>query len=613
MLRHFFCWSSKRFIWLLIFLCGAAFGYAATVDIHPGDNIPNVVSASPAGTTFIIYPGTYRLQAPIITKDNDTFIGQIACAPPTVSCPAILSGSRVIGSLATFNGTYYEVTGQSQQGPTDGVTAQKCQPGWGGCQYPEDLFFDGVPLQHIDSPTLPKIGSGHWWFDYANNIIYFYDNPAGHVVETSVTTNAFAGLGNNVTISQLTIKEFASPAGNPGTIGPPGNPTLTQGIHWTIQKCEILLNHGAGIRVAYRMQILNNYIHNNGQLGITGGMSTDAVTRTTPSLIVIANNVISYNNYAHFVPQFGAGGIKVCSAASLNLHGNTITHNDGGGIHFDMSDISPTVDGNTVTDNTGGGGIVYEVSLTSALFRNNISLRNGADLTTETGPTADVGSYASAGVQTYCNVLQIQNVAHTHGLLVVGSNRGYNPYSPYEYLTSTGNAFHHNTVFWTPGATGLVGYFLNDTTNQPDFFSENEAPDYNMYHLPSLSQTVFVYDNNSSGQNTLKSFAQYQAAGADIHGSADTKYGSSYPAVKITAPLNNSTVATSATITAAASDATGIAKVEFFVDWSLQSTVTSSPYTFDWTNAATGAHTITAMAYNKNGIGVCYAITLNKL
>ena len=267
----------------------------------------------------------------------------------------------------------------------------------------------------------------------------------------------------------------------------------------------------------------------------------------------------------------------------------------------------------TVTDNTGGGGIIYEVSLTSALFRNNISLRNGADLTTETGPTADVGSYASAGVQTYCNVLQIQNVAHTHGLLVVGSNRGYNPYSPYEYLTSTGNAFHHNTVFWTPGATGLVGYFLNDTTNQPDFFSENEAPDYNMYHLPSLSQTVFVYDNNSSGQNTLKSFAQYQAAGADIHGSADTKYGSSYPAVKITAPLNNSTVATSATITAAASDATGIAKVEFFVDWSLQSTVTSSPYTFDWTNAATGAHTITAMAYNKNGIGVCYAITLNKL
>ena len=63
---------------------------------------------------------------------------------------------------------------------------------------------------------------------------------------------------NNVVIKELTIKEFASPVGTPGTIGMPGNASLTQGINWTIKNCEILLNHGMGVRVAFGMQIIGN-------------------------------------------------------------------------------------------------------------------------------------------------------------------------------------------------------------------------------------------------------------------------------------------------------------------------------------------------------------------
>ena len=99
----------------------------------------------------------------------------------------------MIGPLAKFNGKNYVVTGQTQQGATDGVISSKCQTGWTGCMYPEDLFFDGVPLRHLSSASLPTILTGQWWFDYANNTIYFHDNPAGHVVETSVVPNAFAG------------------------------------------------------------------------------------------------------------------------------------------------------------------------------------------------------------------------------------------------------------------------------------------------------------------------------------------------------------------------------------------------------------------------------------
>ncbi len=606
--------SRKSCTIAFIIFCSVAICHASnTVNIHPGDNIPNIVAQNPPGTTFVIYPGTYQLTEPIQTQTGDSFIGQTACAPPKTKCSAIISGSRVIGSLAKFNGTYYEVTGQTQQGPIDGVTSVKCEPSWGGCGYPEDLFFDGVALQHVNSGSLPKLSSGQWWFDYPNSTIYFYDNPSGHVVETSVTTNAFAGLGNNVTIQYLTIKGFASPGGSPGTIGPPGNPSLTEGINWKIKNCEMMMNHGYVVRIAFGMQISNNYMHNNGWMGIGGGLSTDATTRSAQSGIVISNNTISYNNYAHFLSQFGSGGIKICSTKGVVIRGNTITHNIGAGIHFDMTEDSPIVDGNVITDNVGGAGVSYEVSVNSALFRNNILLRNGANLPTEAGPNAAIGSYASTHVESYCNVMQLPNAAHAQGLQIVGSNRGYNPYPPGQYLTSTGNTFHHNTVIWEPGSNGLVGYFLGDAAHQPNFFNDNDAPDYNMYHVPDTSASNFVYDNNTSQRNTKKTFTQYQASGADVHGTIDNKYNSGYPAVSITSPADGTAITgNSATIQASATDASGIAKVEFLVDWSLKSTVTSSPYTFDWTNIPAGAHTVTAMAYSKAGIGACYAVTLHK-
>ncbi len=598
---------------LILFTATVAMSLAATVNITPGMDIPSVVAANPTNTTFVIYPGTYRLEGPIEAKTGDVFVGQTACAPPQTACPAILSGSKVIGSLATFNGTNYEVTGQTQQGAIQALTRQ-CQTGWAGCIYPEDLFFDGVPLQHLNSSSLPKIGPGQWWFDYANNIIYFHDNPSGHVVETSVAPNAFGGSGNNVTISQLTIEEFASAVGgSPGTIGMEGNLTLTEGISWTIKNCEIRLNHGLGIRVAYKMQILNNYIHNNGCLGVGGGLATDATTRSTPSGIVVAHNTITYNNYAHVLPGFGSGGIKICATNGAVLRGNTITHNDGAGIHFDQSAESPLVDGNIVTDNTGATGIQYEISLISATIRNNISQRNGIDLGPEAGTsTAGLGNYDSAGVQAYCNVVEVPNATSVNAVTFGATPRGYNIYPPGEYLTAVGNSFHHNTVIWDSGANGVLGFYQADPTHQPNYFALNTPPDHNTYHLSSLSTPNFIYDDNDSKQNNRKTFAQYQSSGADIHGTADTNYTSGFPTVAITSPADDSAFANSVTIAATASDKSGISKVEFYVDWNLAATISSAPFNFSWSNGSIGSHTVAAMAYSNAGIRSCYAVTLNK-
>jgi len=582
----------------------------AQVTLHPTDDVPRIVSSKPPGTTFLFTPGTYRLYETIKPKDNDKFIGTGACAPPTSACPAIITGAVEIGSLATFDGVNYAAAKQPQHGGR-GVP-MNCEPGWPGCIYPEDLFFNGVPYQHLDAYTLPEIGHGQWWFDYTNRTIYFHDNPAGHTVETSALNSAFSGPANNVTIQYLTIKQFANmyPFGAIG--GPQGANALTQGAHWTVQDCEVMLNHGAGVRVGYGIQILDNYIHDNGQVGIGGGIGVTQVpsTESVDSGILIQGNTITHNDYAHFNPGFGSGGVKVGATSGIVLRGNAIEQNEGSGIHFDAFSLNELVDGNTITDNSDSDGLVQEIGYGLSIFRNNLLLRNGVMLNSSRNTGAQVAVRASAGVESYCNVLEVPSGLGVGAWGIGSAGRGQSSFPPFQYLATTENSFHHNTVIWDPGATGVAGFLHNDPARQPDFFAKNPPPDYNSYHLPSPLAPFFVYDNDNSRHNQRKTFADYQRSRADIHGTADANNASGFPDVAITSPVDQSSFAGSVTVRATATDKSGISKVEFYVDWNLEATVKTSPYDFNWTNAANGSHTVAAMAYSNAGIHACYAVTL---
>src|SRR5271165_4052300 len=546
----------------------------AQVTLHPTDNVPKIVSSRPEGTTFIFTPGTYRLSQPIIPKDNDKFIGETSCAPPTSSCPAIVTGSAVIGPVATFDGSNYQVTKQRQKNPR-GATTKNCDPGWLACILPEDLFFDGTPYRHLDSATLPTIGPGEWWFDYTNHIIYFHDDPSGHTVETSVVNNAFGGHANSVTIQYLTVEKFADmyPVGAIGETQGPN--ALTQETNWKVEDCEIRLNHGFGVRVNYRMHILKNYIHDNGQVGIGGGIGwrPTPATQSANSGILIQGNLIDHNDYAHFDPQFGAGGIKFGATSGVVIRHNVIQNNEGSGIHFDDDSGNQFVDGNAITDNSDADGLQMEIGGGVSVFRNNVVLRNGAQ-SNGTNWAYQIAVRASSGVEIYCNVLEVPSGRGVNAWGIGASNRGSSPFPPFQYRASTGNSFHHNTVIWDAGANGEAGFRSNDP-NQPDFFAKNAPPDYNEYHLPSTSGTHFIFDNNSNRSNKLKTFREHQASRADGHGTADTNNASGYPEVSITSPSDQSSVSGPVTVSAEASDKSGIRKVEFYVDWKLQTTVTT--------------------------------------
>jgi hypothetical protein len=581
--------------------------------------IAHAESLSGAGDTINLAAGLYRLSTAnsstagyINAKDNQTFTGP-ACNPTSgpTPCTAVISGGIQIGSLATFNGTNYVVTGQTQQGTLE---TYSCDTGWAGCNYPEDLFFDGVPLQHLYSTTLPTIATGQWWFDYTNNIIYFHDNPSGHVVETSVLETMFHPNGvNGVTLNNLTVEEFASPTED-GAISPPFGSvgTTSASANWTIENCYITLNHGLGIRDAFGMQVLNNVLTANGQFGLGGGAPAGAFS--TASGIVLQGNTITYNNYAHVDPGFGAGGVKLGNTWFATVRGNTIANNIGQGLHFDDNSGGELADGNIISGNvdtlSAAYGIVSEISSwATSTFRNNYIGLNGNGATT--GPGYQIASIDSI-VTAYCNVVEVGNYAYEKGVQIGAGNRGDNLLQPFlgDYLFSGGNSFHHNTVIFDTGTTGYVGYTQADTTNQPTFFSVNPPPDFNTYHASSTTVTNFIYDNNNSGDNTAINFATFQANGADVHGTIDMVNTSGFPTVAITSPEDQSTVANPVTIAASASDASGISKVEFYVDWTLQATVTSSPYDYSWP-ASAGTHTIAAMALSNAGVQSCNAVTLN--
>ena len=575
-------------------------GAATKVAIQPGADIVGLVASSPEGTTFVFSPGTYRLQNPIIARNGDVFLGPCATPPCAASSQAILNGSTLLTNFQ-HSGSYYYVTGQMQQGEVT-LASTACMSGYPGCIYPEDLYFDSVPLIHVIS--LSDVGPGTWYFDYSTHTIYFYDNPSGHTVETSVTPAVFApGAANNVTVKGLTIEKFAAPLMTAAVEGvglSSGHQSI--GADWVVESNEICLNHGGGVQINYGWQVLNNFIHTNGNVGVGGGMGYSG---TVPSRVVIQGNEVSYNNYAYVNGNQGAGGIKVLSTRSIIIRDNYVHDNNGTGIHLDTDNYTALIDHNTVADNTLGG-VGFEVSY-SGTVRNNSLLRNGYIY--PSGKSwlygADLVSSTSRDVEAYCNTVEV-SAQGGNGMDMLVQDR-----APQNDL-SIDNYYHHNAITFDGNSGYTGGGFVGDA--EAAFFVNNRF-DYNDYHFPDLSRKAIawmVYDVDRWWGRDL-TLNGFQAVNQELHGTADTLYTSTVPTVAITSPADQATVSGIVDIKGTASDPSSISKVQFYVDWDLQSTASGDSFSFAWNanDAKAGQHTIAAMAYSSEGVRSCYAVTLN--
>jgi Bacterial Ig domain/Right handed beta helix region len=115
----------------------------------------------------------------------------------------------------------------------------------------------------------------------------------------------------------------------------------------------------------------------------------------------------------------------------------------------------------------------------------------------------------------------------------------------------------------------------------------------NTTKLSNGSHSLTAAASNAAGQTAT-------SAGVTINVSNPAPTS---PTVSITSPASGATVSGTITVTANAADNAGVTKVEFYLDNSLQTTDTSSPYSWSWntTSVANGSHTLMAKCYDAAG------------
>lgn len=322
---------------------------APPVMLQPGDDIQSIVDAQPAGTDYILAPGTYREQS-VVPQDGDTFAGQPG---------AVLSGARLLEGFEP-TGDLWSIGGQSQEserhGSCDAPDELSDIEDYKGCRFAEQLFINDEPLWQVTSPE--ELAAGRWYFDYNADRIYLADDPTGHVIETSTTAAAFQGGAADVSIRGLIIEKYASRAQR-GAIHGGG------GLRWIVADNEIRLNHGFGLRIGPDMQVLNNYVHHNGQVGL-GGVGDRSL---------VQGNEIAYNHTAGFLEEWEAGGAKFAVSEGLVLRDNWVHHNSGRGLWTDIDVVDTLIVDNLVEWNTRAG-IVHEISYAAQIL-DNTSRYNG--------------------------------------------------------------------------------------------------------------------------------------------------------------------------------------------------------------------------------------------
>jgi hypothetical protein len=353
------------------------------------------------------------------------------------------------------------------------------------CGYPEDLFIDDQPLRHVAS--LAEVGPGAWYFDYPGDVIYFWDNPSGRKVETSITASAFTGKVSNILIWNLIVEKYATPTYRAAVeLGPDS----------LIQHSLVRWNHYAGIWTHDASRSLYNRVFQNGSLGFIGSGYD----------VLVEGNEISYNGYAGYNPFWESGGTKWSGTYRLTLRSNFSHHNRGPGLWTDVNNIYTLFENNRVEDNERGG-IFHELSY-DAIIRWNTAQRNGTGKQYPWWTTgAGIEILDSSNVEVYGNVV----VDNWQGITALDERRGTGWYGPW---TVVNLYVHDNTIESRISEQGWGRTGIEDMRGGKAAFSPaaNNRFERNTYRFGTKAKYFFW---NGAEQDT----AGWRSFGLDMAGS----------------------------------------------------------------------------------------------
>ena len=437
------------------------------IVISPTDNASQIVDDAPEGTTFEFLPGVHR-RFTVDPKDDTTFIGREG---------AVLSGAVVlIDATETSEGWRFDGI------EFTGVDHGSCIDNYDGCGLSQDLFFDDVMMWQVTDRQDLDVGT--WFWDGPS--IHVFDDPTQRRVELSIDKYAFIGDSDDVTITNLLVEKYATPAQS-GAIQAqkPGNGD--RGARWLVEDVEIRGAHGAGIRTGDQTIVRRVYSHHNGQMGITVSGGTD---------VLVEDSEFAFNNIAGFAWGWEAGGSKFTRTHGLIIRGNYAHDNTGPGLWTDIDNVDTLYESNRVFDNTGPG-IFHEISY-AAVIRNNHVEGNGFGHDSWLWG-AGILIAASSDVEVYDNVV----INNANGITGIQQKRGSGDIG--EYLLAR-LYVHHNTVTLGDGQMGLA-----EDADDPGVFTDRDNRfDFNIYE-PEVNRSY-----RWGGKQLLRE--AWVAEGQDVNG-----------------------------------------------------------------------------------------------
>ena len=338
------------------------------------------------------------------------------------------------------------------------------------------------------------------------------------------------------------------------------------------------------------------------------------------------------NSYSCTLPSLPLGiytltctAVDAQGAQTTSFPVNVVLSNNGlvGWWKFDEDSGSTSADSSGIGDNLTLNG----TSWTSGKFGSALSFNGSASAT---GQSRSVGGFVPRNTLTASAWVQSSASTWSGGLFVYQSENYY--LGPTVGGGTTGvrfgiyvwGSFGATEVDYTPAAgfniTAWHHYAGSYDGTNLNLYIDGALVAQKALSLAVLSdnvngiqigcQDMIPGDTNTSFNGTIDSVRLYNyalsAAQIDALATATTDTGAA-PTTSITSPSNNTIIAGNFTIAATATDTeSAISEVQFYANSTLLGTVTSSPYSYTWSNPTPGAYMLTTIAYS-NGLCVMSA------
>jgi len=376
-------------------------------------SLQSLIDAAPAGSTLDLPACIFRARA---TVAKALTIRGVA-------------GTEIRGSDVWTAWTQVGTTWVGGTLPTFFVYGS-CRSGTSRCQWPEQVFFDGVALRQVASGPV----TGQFAMDSSRHVV-LGQNPSGHVVEVTTRSKWVDVTASDVTIDGVTMRHAANaPQGENAALDVSG------GSRFILRRSALFDVHGTLIGVAGGSghRIEDNELARGGQNGFGLPNIVDSL---------VARNRIHDNNTEDFDPGWEAGAGKAGRVLRLTFDANDVYANAGPGLWCDI-DCNDVTYSNNRTHHNEGPGIFFEIS-NVAHITGNIVWENAWRFPAW-GWGAGILISSSSNAEVSHNVV----AWNPDGISVISQNRPAEPIGsltdPNRWNNVRGNYVHDNDVILAP-------------------------------------------------------------------------------------------------------------------------------------------------------------------